>query len=82
MQEGVLGRKQCFDCEIIEVMKYKIKRKKGLQRKKKRRGLYHQRSIKCCVRIKDLNIASRWSQRVGGALNSKFGEIYKGRSSE
>jgi hypothetical protein len=34
LQEGRLGRKQCFDCEIIEVMKYKIKRKKGLQRKK------------------------------------------------
>ena len=81
MQEGVLGRKQCFDCEIIEVMKYKIKRKKVLQRKK-RHELYHQRSIKGCLRIKDLNIASRWSQRVGGALDSKFGEIYKGRSSE
>ena len=81
MREGGLGRKQCFDCEIIKVMKYKIKRKKVLQRKK-RHELYHQRSIKGCVRIKDLNIASRWSQRVGGALNSKFGEIYKGRSSE
>jgi hypothetical protein len=35
LQEGGLGRKQCLDCEIIKVVKYKIRRKKGLQRKKK-----------------------------------------------
>ena len=29
-----------------------------------------------------LNIASGRIQRVGGALNSRFGEIYKGRSSK
>ena len=30
----------------------------------------------------DLSIASGRSQRVGGALHSRFGEIYKGRSSK
>ena len=48
MQEGVLGRKQCFDCEIIEVMKYKIKRKKGLQRKKKAWALAPEEHQRVC----------------------------------
>ena len=48
MQEEGLGRKQCFDCEIIEVMKYKIKRKKGLQRKKKAWALAPEEHQRVC----------------------------------
>lgn len=41
-----------------------------------------QSSIKGWVRIVDLNVASGRSQGMGGALNSRFGEIFKGRSCE